>query len=364
MGAASLGDLKKENEAKEAAEAAAALAAKEALEADDDEVIEDPPEEPAEDVDEPEIEDDPDPDPDVDVPDEPADEDGAFNPFDDEEVAPADDGLDDLEAGSVPLSTHIRARKKHREERDGKDEVIEKLKAQLAEMDAGSVPAGGFKFPAKPRLEDEAIEYDEEKLDSAIDVWNDQKADIRAQASHQKREAEVTFNKERSRIQAGVDSHFDRAAEYIKKHKIKPEIYQGADKAVRDAVEAALPDRGDMIVDFLTMNLGEGSEAVLYGIGRTPALLKAFQEKLTIDPTGVQAAMFLGEQKARLNIKFKRTSAAPNPPRKAGGDTPGGKDVEKAARKSYKAAHASGNVNEAFRLKREAKEAGADTSGW
>jgi hypothetical protein len=111
------------------------------------------------------------------------------------------------------------------------------------------------------------------------------------------------------------------------------------------------------------MTLGEGSEKVNYYLGRNKAALAKFQNLLMTDKTGIQAAVFLGQEKQRLTKITKPRSNAPKPATEIRGD----EIVTGAAgryKKKYYAAHKKGDTQSAYNAKKEARAAGVDVSKW
>jgi len=123
------------------------------------------------------------------------------------------------------------------------------------------------------------------------------------------------------------------------------------------------PNLGDIIVDQVISILGEGSEKVLYFLGRNKAALAKFQNLLMTDKSGMKAAVYLGQEKQRLTNPIKQRSSAPAPVTNIKGDEP----LSGAAgrfKKKYDAAHKKGDNQAAYNAKKEARAAKIDTSTW
>jgi hypothetical protein len=101
----------------------------------------------------------------------------------------------------------------------------------------------------------------------------------------------------------------------------------------------------------------------MFRLGRSKALLGQFVGLLANDPSGLDAATFLGEQKARLTGTTKRPSSAPPPDTQIDGDVSGGQK-ESLLKKRYQDAHKKGEGQTAWNVKKEAKKAGYDVSKW
>jgi len=118
------------------------------------------------------------------------------------------------------------------------------------------------------------------------------------------------------------------------------------------------PDAGDALVDAFISKVGDGSERVFYNLGINKTNLGKFRETLVNDPTGLDAAIYLGGLNKTLNKTVKRKSSAPAP-------ADGKSDVKgKAYKKKYDAAHEKNNPQAAYNAKKAAREAGVDVSDW
>ncbi|MBU0792174.1 MAG: hypothetical protein KKC55_17150, partial [Gammaproteobacteria bacterium] len=164
-------------------------------------------------------------------------------------------------------------------------------------------------------------------------------------------------------IEQAVDDHYVRAEKLLESSGISEEAFKKSDQTVREAVESIRPKQGDIIIDQLISRLGEGSEKVMFRIGRSKSLLGEFISNLANDPSGLNAATFLGEQKARLTGPTRKLSNAPSPDTQINGDEPGGQK-ERLLKKRYQEAHKKGKGQEAWNAKKDAKKAGIDVSKW
>lgn len=161
-----------------------------------------------------------------------------------------------------------------------------------------------------------------------------------------------------------VEGHYERAGVLIEKSGIKPEVYKAADATVRKAVESTSPKLGNIIVDQVISMLGEGSEKVMYFLGRNKAALSKFQSLLSDDPSGMTAAVYLGQEKQRLTNPTKPRSNAPDPASGIKGDESVGGGAANKLKKKYDAAHTKGNTQAAYNAKKEARAAGVDVKTW
>ena len=125
-----------------------------------------------------------------------------------------------------------------------------------------------------------------------------------------------------------------------------------------------MPNLGDPVVDQAITVLGEGSEKVLYFLGRNQTALDRFKSLLAEDKSGMRAMVYLGQQKERLtNVKQKRSSA-PAPAPNVKGGLKNDSATERKLKKLYQQAHKKNNPQKAYDAKQQAKKAGINTSSW
>ena len=264
-----------------------------------------------------------------------------------------DDGLPD-----VPVGKHIKMKRKLQGRVQDRDDELATVKAELANLKAaGNKPQ---KLPPRPKPDDFASD---ELYDEAVDEWNDKKLDIRLQthADTTGQAEAVAANKQA--VSKAVDAHYDRSAQLVEDSGIKAEYFKEADTAVRESIEAILPKQGDAVTDHVISLLGEGSEKVMYFIGRNKAARTEFQNLLAKDKTGMKAMVFLGQQKERLTNPRKPTSKAPKPAADVNGDAAPSQKAS-ALKKKYDAAHKANKTQVAYDIKKQAKAAKIDVSTW
>lgn len=258
----------------------------------------------------------------------------------------ADNSQDD---SAVPVAAHIKMRSKLKGKIQDRDTEIEELRAQLAAKPQAQLVAAPTGRPKR----DDFFEADDpdESYDDAMFAWrNNQQASTNAINDQQAQQKAFI-----SKINASVDEHYNRAATLAADNNIKPEVYQQSDAVVRNAI-------GEDLTNALIANMGVGSEKVMFNLGRNPTKLAELQKAMTDDPNGLQAMMLLGKMSADLMPK-KRKSMAPRPATNIKGDA-NPNSSHKALKKQYDAAHKAGNQQEAFDVKRKAKQAGAATREW
>lgn len=263
---------------------------------------------------------------------------------------------------TVPVAAHAKVRSKLKAKIAEGNEEIEKLKAEIQAMKAQpqqqSAPVG------RPKLED-FYEQDnpEEAFTDALVDWklNNQ---IKTQSEQQKKDEQERLQREAAqRIEKEVDNHYERAAKLSQISGIKPEAFQASDLKVKQAVEKIAPNMGELIVNNLISNLGEGSEKVMHHIGINNAAMNEFKSALIDDPSGLRAMAFLGAKKAQLTQPKKRYSQAPKPAAQLNGNesTPAS---DKDFKRQYNAAVKSGDMQKRMDIRRAAKAAGHDPKTW
>lgn len=294
-------------------------------------------------------------------------EEGAETDQDQTKVEPVESWMQEEDGASssvedIPDAAWKAARVKYRAKLDRKtqehDSETQSLKDEIARLNANQTPTG---VQARPKLED--FDHDVEKYDAAVDEWHSASLGAQMNAHTQTQNTKASMGKAVEQLNKAVDQHYDRAAKMTEQYGISPEVYQQADLSVRQMIETIRPNEGDAITEGLISKLGEGSEKVFYFLGKNEEARAKLQTILSTDPSGLAAAMYLGELKGKHVNPKKKTSNAPAPAAQVKGDTPN-VDNMKDVRKRYAAAQKAGNVSDAFNIKRNAKKAGADTTNW
>ena len=270
-----------------------------------------------------------------------------------ETVEPEPWMLDDDGENEKPVK-HLKAKKRLKGELEAKNDENEALRARIATLEQAPAPTQTGSIERPDELDFET----KEDYHKALDDFEDRRYELRQQAKMQT-QAQENMHRELSK---SVDSHYDRAEKLIEEHGIKSENYKDADMRVRGAIEAIAPKAGNFVTDQLIDIMGEGSEKVMYHLGRNKAALAELQDIMRTDAKGLRAAMFLGRKFEQLTNPVKRRTQAPAPAPQAKGDTGG--QTSDAIKRKYDAAHKSKDGQTAFSLKREAKKAGIDTSKW
>lgn len=259
----------------------------------------------------------------------------------------------DGDIGAAKHKLRAKLESKHSTETD-------ELKARIAQLEQGG---------NAPKTLNKPMRADYANTDDPDDAYTDALVDWKL-ANHSAKTAATTTKADQARsieahqreVSQNVDSHYERAVKLSADSGIEPAAYQSADLTIRRAVESVFPNQGDVITDGLIANLGEGSEKVFFSLGINEEKRTKFISLLQSDKTGLKASMYLGKLSSELSAPERRTTRAPKPAADLQGT---GKRVSgNAEKRKYDAAHKAGKTAKAFKLKRAAKKAGADTSTW
>ena len=266
---------------------------------------------------------------------------------------------------TVPLSALTKMRGKLKDKIHERDGELEQLRSEIEALKSGSrQQPQQQRTVARPTREQ--FDFDDDKYDAAMDAWYDAKMDSKlASAGSSTAQKEAAMNAQKA-VDSAVDAHYQRAAKLATESGITPEVYQNSDLAVRQTIESVMPKMGDSITDALISRLGIGSEKVLYFIGRNQAAQEKLRASLVSDPSGISAALYLGELKSTVATPKKRVSQAPRPGSDINGDVngTGGDKKAKEAKALYLKAHKSGSPQAAYNAKKSAKANGIDVSNW
>lgn len=247
-----------------------------------------------------------------------------------------------------------------------RDEEIEQLRAENERLKNPQQQTQQVnQIPPRPTREQ--FDYDDDKYDEAVDEWQVKR--FRAMQANEQQQSQVSSQQQAQldAITKATDSHYERAQKLVESGAISAEAYTLADTAVRTAFEQVFPNQGDTVTDAVISqlnSLGEGSEKVMFHLGRNPTALNSLKSKLTSDPSGMQAMAYLGTLHAKATQSpTKKVSQAPKPATQLKGEE-NTSSASKPMLKKYQAAHKSGNSQEAFNIKREARQKGIDTTSW
>jgi len=279
------------------------------------------------------------------------------------EVEPwmADDS--DQKLSDVPVATHIRMKQKLKGRLSDSNEEIELLREENKALKAGiTTPVGRPKvLPKRPKEND----YDTiQEYDEAMDEYDEKVHQIRSETSNKEVQIKNAQMRAQENLKKAVDSHYERAAKLIQDNGIDTEVYKKTDFNIREAIETIRPGMGDIITDQIISVMGEGSEKVLYYLGRNKNALNEFKTLLNEDNSGLKISLFLGQHRERLLNTKQKASKAPPPDSDIKGDDTPLSVKDSAFLKRRKAAIKKGNIQLAYNIKKEAKVAGVDVSNW
>lgn len=269
------------------------------------------------------------------------------------------------ESLSVPVAKHASLRRRLKGELREQKSENEALRAEIEELKAKITPPGQPAVTTdqgvgpRPKLED--FDFDDDKYNAALDDWLDKRVDAKLERHTQQHVQTSQQQQATQRLQAAVDSHYERAEQLIEKAGIAPDVYQAADATVRGMFENMRPGQGDLIADQVISTLGEGSEKVMYYLGRNKNALLDLQNAMLDDPTGMKAMAKLGRISADVTAPRKKQSTAPKPSAQIRGDEAVKGDAN-SWHKKYK--KAGDNIQDRINIKISAKRAGVDVSNW
>ena len=274
---------------------------------------------------------------------------------DDQESPGAQKKFTDKDIGAAKAGLRAKLEKQHQTE-------LDQMRAQLEELRNKSVVQQPTSKPKREQF------YDQDDPDEAyMEALSDWKLNERLatqQAGHQQYEQQRKHLEVQQRISSSVDQHYERAATLAAASGITPELYQSADRRVREAIQGVFGgESGEHVTNALIANLGEGSEKVLYKLGVSPKSLAELTSKLRDDPNGLQAAIYLGKLSAELTTTARKRSNTPAPATNVQGDA-NTTDLSRTLLRRYQEAHKRGDTQSAYDIRSEAKGKKINVSTW
>lgn len=273
---------------------------------------------------------------------------------DDQESQGAGKKFTDGDIGAAKAKLRAKLEKQHQSE-------LDELRAQLEAQRNQSVPQPS----ARPKRED-FYEHDDpdEAYTEALMEWKLDSAVAQKTASNQQYEQKRKHLEAQQKISSNVEQHYERAAVLAAASGISPELYQSADRKVREAIQSVFGgESGEHVTNALIANLGEGSEKVMYKLGVSPKSLSELVSKLREDPNGIPAAMYLGSLNSELNTATRKRSNTPAPAANVQGDA-NTTDLGKGFHRKYLEARKSGDAQKAFSIRREARSKNINVDSW
>ena len=269
--------------------------------------------------------------------------------------------VEEQDSTAVPVTTHINVKRKLKGRIAEKEDKISELEAEVQRLKSRTtISTPELEAPKRPK----AADYDSgSKYEEDLAKYEESLVEIQVTKALAAKTSTDSAGQHKKALDESVDSHYSRAEKLLEMTGIEPEVYKKADGTVRKSIEVVRPGFGDLIVDQLISVLGEGSEKVMYYIGRNAVALERVKGLLVTDPSGMKAAIFLGQQLERLTNTQTHKSLASKPAPIIQGDASGGSQAA-ALKKQYAAAHKKGDHQAAYNAKKEAKKLKADVSTW
>jgi hypothetical protein len=286
----------------------------------------------------------------------------AKHPDEGQAESDAEEWLQESSDKAVPLAKHVAVKHKLRGQIEEKDSVIEQMKAEIEALKQHKPAATqSNELPKPPKLSD--FDFDEDRHAEAMLDYTDKLLEHKLSKTLGSQQQQQEQERQAQRLTEQVESHYERAAKLVEAGVITVEKYQAADRRVRQELDS-VTGAGDLVADNIIARLGDGSEKVIAHLGVNQAAMQALKMKLTEDPTGLSAAVYLGQLNAKFSAPANKLSKAPNPDSGLRGDKGGVTTTSSDMLKKYQSAHKSGDIAKAVELKLKAKASGINTSNW
>lgn len=267
-----------------------------------------------------------------------------------------DDGASEG-SDSVPLAALVKTRTKLKGTIKEQAGELERLRQEIESLKKAPAPTAVPINIKPPKLED--FGYDESRFAEAQTAYIDAQINARLNQVSQRAEAQQQQEIAKQKLDEALSGHYSRAETLVKATGISEADYQAADTKLRLAVDQVMPGKGDIVVDALLANLGDGSEKVGYWLGRNSSAREELQRKLVSDPSGLSTAMWLGMKLKELSPPKQLRSNAPKPNTQMTGDG-NSKDPHKDLKAKLAKARAKGDMQAVIDTKAALKAAGID----
>jgi hypothetical protein len=279
-----------------------------------------------------------------------------------------EDWLKGDSAQAVPLAKHVELKHKLKARLSEKDDELAQIKAELAQLKAGGVmnqqPTQQQPALKVPKLSD--YDYDEDKYAEAMADYSAQLVESKLSSFTARGNQENQQRIAQQQREKALDSHYERAEQLIKSTggKLTAETYQAAELNFRQQLNQ-VTGNGDSVADEIIARLGDGSAKVVAHLGVNSSAMSALKERLLDDPTGLKAAVYLGQLEAKFqSAQTGKLSKAPAPESSVKASAPVGTATMESLKKAYKSARERGDTQKAFDLARQAKASGYDSKQW
>lgn len=218
-------------------------------------------------------------------------------------------------------------RKEYRQAVQEARQAKKELEAIRAQSAAPAVPVLG----PKPKLSDPDIDYDEEKLDSALDRWHSKKREVDAQKESQEAEARKTQEQWQATVQ-----NYEAA-----KKAIKVADFEDAEENVKTVFS-------DTQQALILRSIPDSVKAAqfIYAVGKNVAQAK----KLASIQDPVLFVAEIGELRGKVNVQPKKT--APPPEKRIKSGVGGASAVNNDLDRLIEKARETGDYDKVMELKR------------
>jgi hypothetical protein len=261
---------------------------------------------------------------------------------------------------SVPLSVFVKKKKQLKSKLADSESKIKELEQKVESLSLGATPQQQLDVGKVP------AEYDfdtPEEYHAAMNQYVAKLAASQLDKVEQQRNQQAQQAEQNRRLEQARDNHFKRAEKLIETSGIKADSFLEAEDAFKTSLDEVSNGQGEVLADHLIDVMGEGSEKVVYYLGRNKPKMLELQALMATDPTGLKVSNYLGKLQTQLSKPAKKVSRAPAPSKTLKGDA-NANSSGSALQRKYKEAHKKGQTSQAWKLKREAKAAGIDTKGW
>lgn len=206
---------------------------------------------------------------------------------------------------TLPASKLAKLRESRREDRAEKERLQQELE-QLRQQVTLAPPKQHE--AAMPTLA--GCDYDETAYAEKLNQWQQAQVQKQLQTYHQSLQQKQAQEAQAREAEQRINAHYDRAA------SLQVPDYEDAERAVRDTL-------GGDLTDLMIARLGDGSEKMVYHLGKRPERVQELIASLQTDPSGLDAMMKLGEWRTKLVVKpkTKTISSAPAADEALGGRT-------------------------------------------
>ncbi len=211
-----------------------------------------------------------------------------------------------------------------------KDRRIRELEQRLNSGQAATAPAT---LPARPKMSDPGIDFDEDKFDAALDQWTTQKATYDAEQRKRQEEHAAAQNAWAARLQT-----YQKA-----KTELKVADFEDAEAAVEDTFS---------VVQRAVITKGcEKPAHMVYALGKNPK--KAKELAAITDPVDFAFAV----AKLETQLKVSDRKAPPVPERVVRGAAPGAGIADAKLQELHDKAQRTGDYTAYFAAKAARKKA-------